>query len=169
MKYIIMVLFLLIPLLCRSQTTQYKIPKNKDLHISINVTGGDLSSDEGSVSYSIGQIYYLSYYGTKNYITEGIQQPDIISITPIDKEEGKGFRVAAYPNPTTNSLTIETSNSINGSLSYQLTDLHGRLLKKARVGKSRANVDVSGLPTAIYLLKISDNGKFIKTIKIIKR
>jgi len=169
MKYIIMVLFLVIPLLCKSQTTQNKIPKNRNLHASINVTGGDISSKEGSVSFSIGQVYYSSHNGKKNYITEGIQQPLIISIAPIAEKEEKSFKVAAYPNPVTNYLTIEASTYIDRSLSYQLMDLNGRLLKAARIGKSAAIVDVSRLSVAIYLLRISENGKFIKTIKIIKR
>jgi len=169
MKYIIIVLFLVLPLLCRSQTFPTKIPKDSDLHYSLNVTGGELSSDEGSVCYSIGQVTYLSYYGNKNYINEGIQQPLIIYGKPIDKKEEVNFKVAAYPNPVTNSLTIQASNYENRSLSYQLTDLNGRLLKQARVGKSIANVDVSELSVAIYLLKILDNGKLLKTIKIIKR
>jgi len=169
MKYIIMVLFLVIPLLCKSQTTQNKIPENRNLHTSINVTGGDISSEEGSVSFSIGQVYYSSHNGKKNYITEGIQQPLIISIIPIDEKEEESFKVAAYPNPVTNYLTIEASTYINRSLSYQLMDLNGRLLKEARIGKSGAQVDVSSLSGAIYLLRIKDNGKPIKTIKIIKR
>jgi len=169
MKYIFMVLFLPIPLLCKSQTTQDKIPKNINLHSSINVTGGDISGEEGSVSYSIGQVFYSSYNSDKNYITEGIQQPLIISITPIDEKEEDNFKVAAYPNPVTNHLLIEASNYTNRSLSYHLMDLNGRLLKEARIGESGAKVDVSRLSVAIYLLRISDNGEHIKTIKIIKR
>jgi len=164
-----MVLFLLIPLLCKSQTTQYKIPENKNLHTSINVTGGDISGEEGSVSYSIGQVYYSSYNGKETYVTEGVQQPLIISITPIDKKEEDSFKVVAYPNPVTNYLKIEASTYTNGSLSYHLMDLHGRLLQEARIGKSGAQVDVSRLSVAMYLLRISDNGKFIKTIKILKQ
>lgn len=169
MKYIILVLFLVIPLLCKSQTTQNKIPENRNLHTSINVTGGDISSEEGSVSFSIGQVYYSSHNGKKNYVTEGIQQPLIISIPPIDKKEEDSFKVVAYPNPVTNYLIIEASSYTNRSLSYHLMDLNGRLLKEARIGKSGAQVDVSKLSVAMYLLRISDNCKFIKTIKILKQ
>ena len=168
MKNIIMVLFSLIPLVGKSQTTQNKIPKNIHLHSSINVTGGDISSEEGSVSYSIGQVFYLSLNGKKDYVTEGIQHPLIISITPKDKKEEESFKLAAYPNPSTNYFIIEASTYDSRSLSYHLMDLNGRLLKEDRIGKSAAKVDVSNLSAAIYLLRISDNGKYIKTIKIIK-
>lgn len=164
-----MVLVLLIPLLCKSQTTQNKITNNKNLHSSINVTGGNISSAEGSVSYSIGQVYYSSYTGKESYVTEGVQQPLIISKTPIDKKEEDSFKVVAYPNPVTNYLKIEASTYTDRSLSYHLMDLHGRLLQEARIGKAGAEVDVSRLSVAMYLLRISDNGKFIKTIKILKQ
>jgi hypothetical protein len=66
--------------LCKSQSN-----KNKKLHYSINATGVDISSEEGSVSYSIGQVYYSSHSGEENNVAEGIQQPLIIQ--PIDKKE----------------------------------------------------------------------------------
>ena len=62
MKFFIPVLFVLTPLLCQSQKTQKKNSKTKNLHSSINVAGVNISSAEGSLSYSIGQIYYSSHY-----------------------------------------------------------------------------------------------------------
>lgn len=165
MKYLITVLFVIIPLLCKSQTTQ----KKNILHSSINITGGNIASEEGSVSYSIGQVYYSSHNGQENHITEGIQQPLNMHIIPIDKEEEESFKVAAYPNPATNYFTIEASNYTNRSLSYHLMDLNGRFLKEDHIGESGAIVNVSNLSAAIYLLIISDNGRHIKKIKILKK
>ena len=109
MKFFPLVLLVLLPLFCKSQTTSNKIPENNNLHSSINVTGGDISSEAGSVSYSIGQFFYSSQNSDKYFVTEGIQQPLIISITPIDLSEENSFKVAAYPNPIANYFTIETS------------------------------------------------------------
>jgi hypothetical protein len=111
MKSLIIVLFLLIPLLSKSQTTQNNTSNNKNIHSSLNVTNGDISSEAGSVSYSIGQVYYSSHNSEKNYVTEGIQQPLTISITSIDIKEEDSFKVAAYPNPVSNYFTIETSRA----------------------------------------------------------
>jgi hypothetical protein len=47
-------------------------------------------------------------------------------------------------------------------------DLNGRFLKEDRIRKSGDKVDISSLSSAIYLLRISDNGQHIQTIKIIK-
>ena len=169
MKFISLVLLVLLPLFCISQTTSNKIPENKTLHSSINATGGDTSSEEGSISYSIGQVFYSTLNEEKNYVIEGVQQPLIIYIRPIDKKEEVSFKVAAYPNPVTNYFKIEASDYSNRSLSYHLMDLNGRFLKKSQIEKTGAIVDISSLSSAIYLLIISDHGKKIKTIKIIKK
>lgn len=60
MKYLVLVLFVLIPLLGESQTSQTRNPDIKIILSTINATGGDLSNEEGSVSYSIGQVFYSS-------------------------------------------------------------------------------------------------------------
>ncbi len=70
MKFFIPVLFVLTPLLCQSQKTQNKNSKNKNLHSSINVAGGNISSAEGSLSYSIGQVYYSSHNEEEIITTE---------------------------------------------------------------------------------------------------
>jgi len=61
MKLFFPVLFVLTSLPCQSQKTQNKNSKNKNLLSPINVTGGNISSADGSLSYSIGQVYYSSY------------------------------------------------------------------------------------------------------------
>ncbi|PRX41207.1 T9SS type A sorting domain-containing protein [Salegentibacter salegens] len=168
MKFFISVLFVLTPLLCQSQKTQNKNSKNKNLHSSINVNGGNISNAEGSLSYSIGQVYYSSHNEEEITVTEGVQQPLIIYTAPVEKTK-KDFEVLAYPNPVANNFTIDASSYANRSLNYQIVDLNGRLLKEDRIEKPGSKIDISRFSAAIYLLRISDNDQHIKTIKIIKR
>ena len=109
MKTLIIVHILLIPQISKSQTSQTNSSNTGNIHFSLNATGEDISSQTGSVSYTIGQISYSSQNSDKFYVSEGIQQPLIISITPIDINEENSFKVAAYPNPVANYFTIETS------------------------------------------------------------
>lgn len=67
---------------CMSQTTSNKIQENKNLHFSINATGVNISSYEGSISYSIGQVFYSSHDSQQNYVTEGIPHPDVYDDLP---------------------------------------------------------------------------------------
>lgn len=169
MKYNILVLFVLIPLLCYSQSGQNKNIVNKNLQFSLNTTGGDISGEEGSISYSIGQVNNLSYEGDNSYIIEGVQQPLIISIKPIEIMKEEFLEMTAYPNPVTNYFTIEASDYTNRSLKYLLTDLHGNFIKEGSIEEPGAMVDISRLSVAIYILNITDNTQHIKTFRIIKK
>jgi len=165
MKYIPLVLLVLIPLIAKSQSIEPQITT----HATINIAGRDVSDDGGSISYSIGQVFFSVHHDPENQILEGVQQPLVISARPIVKKENN-FKVAAYPNPGTDYFMIEASDYPKRELSYKFMDLQGRLLKAERFGKSGATrVNINSLPAAIYLLRIYDNGKFIKTIKIIKK
>lgn len=158
-------------MLCQSQTLQNnRSNANKDFQFSINATGGDISGDDGSVSYSIGQVNYLTYNKNNTVISEGIQQPLIISVKPIEIiEQVEVLSMATYPNPTSNYFTIEASSYTNRSLKYHLTDLNGNHIKEGRIEKPGATVDISRLAVAIYLLNITDNDQHIKTFRIIKK
>ncbi|MGI6479934.1 MAG: hypothetical protein ACOX0M_10915 [Salinivirgaceae bacterium] len=75
---------------------------------SVNATGGDASGSGGSVSYSVGQVAYQTHTGTSGSVSEGVQQPFEISVvTGIEEAKGINLSVSAYPNPTTDYLTLE--------------------------------------------------------------
>lgn len=154
MKHLPLVPLILLPLLCINQTTQDKIPKNENLHFSLNSSDGYISSEEGNVSYSIGRFYHSSYDAKDNSATEGVQQPLLNYIKTIDKEDDI-FKVVAYPNPLANYFIIEASSYTNRSLSYRLTDKNGSLIKVDEIGESGTEVDISGLASAILLFTIS--------------
>ncbi|NLF43456.1 MAG: T9SS C-terminal target domain-containing protein, partial [Bacteroidales bacterium] len=42
---------------------------------SINTSGGNASSTDGNMSYSVGQVFYNTSQGTNGSIIEGVQQP----------------------------------------------------------------------------------------------
>ncbi len=163
-----LVLFVLIPFAVKSQNFQKKNSNKEAIHSTINATGGDISSDEGNVSYSIGQVFYSSYESSDYSITEGVQQPLVISIEPLANKDEEKLKLIAYPNPVTDYFTIEASDYNDRSLSYHFTDLNGRMIKGEKINKSGTHVNISTLPAGIYLLVVSDNGTRIKTTKIIK-
>jgi len=166
MKYIAL-LFLVFPTLIFSQNNFEKENTKKPIHASINSSGGEMSGNGGTISYSLGQVFYTNKVNSDYQVSEGVQQPQVIIIEPVE-EKLKTFKVTAYPNPVTNYFTIEASNYNERSLGYHLMDLTGRLIQQGDIDKSGARVDISNLPVAIYLLVITDNGHRIKTIKIIK-
>jgi len=75
---------------------------------SINATDGNASGSGGSVSYSVGQVVYTTNTGTTGSVAQGVQQPfEILVVTGLEEAKGINLSVSAYPNPTTDYLTLE--------------------------------------------------------------
>lgn len=135
---------------------------------AVLAAGTDTSAGNGSVSYSIGQTAYL-YKGTGPQVLEGVQQPyEIITLSTHEiTSETEG--ILLYPNPFKDYLYLDfTSLNYKGS-EYQLFDAQGKLIKKDDVVQSKSELNFSSLPSAMYIIRMNQNGGNIKTFKIIKK
>jgi len=130
-------------------------------------SGGDASGSGGSVAYSVGQIVYTTHTGSNGSVAQGVQQPYEISITLGLEETEINLNLSAYPNPTTNYLMLQIDN-YDKALLYQLYDISGKLLESNTIVASSTTITMEALPTATYLLKVTQNNKEVKTFKIIK-
>jgi len=130
-------------------------------------SGGDASGSGGSVAYSVGQIVYTTNTGTTGSVAQGVQQPYEISITTGLLETDINLNLTAYPNPTTNYLMLQIDN-YDKALSYQLYDISGKLIESNTVVANSTTITMEALPTATYLLKVTQNNTLVKTFKIIK-
>ncbi|MDH5034850.1 T9SS type A sorting domain-containing protein [Chryseobacterium cucumeris] len=129
--------------------------------------GLDASAANGFVSYSVGQTTYLEK-GT-GQVLEGVQQPyEIITLTTFENSS-ELTGILLYPNPFRDYLYLDfTSNNFKGS-EYQLFDAQGKLVKKDKISQSKSELNFSSIPSAMYIIRITQNGENIKTFKIIKK
>lgn len=131
-------------------------------------TGTSVSGGGGSVSYSVGQVTYLSK-GTGSQIMEGVQQAFEVSTLSTHEETNEQDGILLYPNPFKDYLYLDfTVNSYKNS-DYQLFDAQGKLIKKDKISQSKSEFNFSALPSAMYIIRINQEGKNIKTFKIIKK
>jgi len=140
---------------------------------AIKASGGEASDDRGSVSYTIGQVLYTTNTGSNGSSTEGVQQPyEIYVITAIEDHLGINLMVSAYPNPTTNFITLKVDEYDANNLFYYLYDFSGKLIENKKVRGNEARISMNKLIPETYLLKIVERkrstSKEIKTFKIIK-
>jgi hypothetical protein len=139
---------------------------------SVNATGGNASGSGGSASYSVGQVVYTTHTGTNGSVAEGVQQPFEISVvTGLEEAKGINLSVTAYPNPTTDYLTLSIDASATlsiQSMSYQLYDMNGKLLQNEKITGNQTSIVMSNLVPANYFVKVIQENKEIKTFKIIK-
>ena len=141
---------------------------------SVNATGTNASGSGGTVSYSVGQVVYTTNTGASGSVAQGVQQPYEISVvTGIEQFNGVNLSVSAYPNPTTDNLTLSIDDDVHTrhalyELSYQLYDLNGKLLQSQTIKESQTHIPMSNLVRATYFVKVVQGNKEVKTFKIIK-
>jgi hypothetical protein len=137
--------------------------------VSINATGGNAAGSGGSVNYSVGQVFYTTNTGTSGSVAQGVQQPYEISVvTGIEEAKGINLSVTAYPNPTTDYLTLRIDEFDISNLSYQLYDMQGKLLQNEKIMDNQTSIVMSNLVPATYFIKVIQGNKEVKTFKIIK-
>lgn len=166
-----------------------------DAQETILPTGGDMLGSGGTVCYSIGQIVYntytgadlsvtdvvlLSEFGKISSVAEGVQQSNEISVVKeIKKIESEELEVLSYPNPSIDFVylkvemykkgNLKTENYEKDNLSYQLFDLAGRLLDSKKIIGNETKIVLSSFVPGYYYLKVTQNDKIAKTIKIYKK
>jgi hypothetical protein len=136
---------------------------------SIPTSGGDVSGNGGSVSFSVGQLVYITNTGTDGSAAQGVQQPFEISVIS-EFEEAKRISVqcSVYPNPTKDYLTLKIENVVLTTLIFSLYDSNGKLLESKKIEDEETNLVLGNLIPGDYFLKVTDDNKEVKSFKIIK-
>ena len=102
-------------------------------------------------------------------MTEGVQQPYEISVLATESVEKIEIQLSAYPNPTNNLLQLKIENYNTAHVIYQLYSFNGLLLDSQKLVGIETTIQMRNYPTAIYLLKVTENNKALKTFQIIKK
>ena len=131
-------------------------------------SGENATGSGGSVSYSIGQVNYTFSTSAIGSINQGVQQPFEISTLGTDNYQNINLLMTVYPNPTVNTIILKIDNNYLDSLNFQLVDINGKQILSKTISEAETLIDLQNLAAAIYLLKINDTEKTIKTFKIIK-
>jgi hypothetical protein len=135
---------------------------------SLVSAGNSNTGSNGSISYSVGQIFYTTNIGTNGYLIQGVQQPFEISVISSDNTLNIDLLFSVYPNPTTDFLILKFEHQDNVNANYQLYNINGSLIKTGKISIGETKIEVVDLSNSIYILKVMLNGKSVKTFKIIK-
>ena len=75
--------------------------------------------------------------------------------------------ITIYPNPTTTVLNLSSTEMID--MTIRITDIVGRVLRTERVAEAHNTLDVSALPSGVYLLRMETPQGASKAVKFVKR
>ena len=134
------------------------------------VAAGDFDRHEqGSLSWTLGQAATGHFTGSNMILTQGFQQSNLEVTTSTRFYPEMEGKITAYPNPVRNRLAVHLQDMDEISLSFQLFDLEGRLLKEEKIHSNPRRIHFNGMPSGKYILRITSGKKIIKTFKLIKR
>lgn len=134
-----------------------------EAQITNNASGNDIYNNYGSVSYSIGESFYIQK-GSKLSSSEGIQNNNANNTNPIKST----IKVSLYPNPTRQFINIKIQNDYSNNLSYKIYNNVGNVLLHGIIQNTNAQISLTQLPASIYLLKVYLEQVEVASIKIIK-
>ena len=130
--------------------------------------GGDASGAGGGVSYSIGQIDYVTATGTGGSALQGNQQPFEISVITGIEINAITLEMGVYPNPTFDNVTLKVSGNEFSKLNYTLIGLDGKVIRQENVNGETTTIPMNELAKGLYIINVYDQNKSIKSFNIIK-
>lgn len=136
--------------------------------MAVLASGGNATGN-GSSSYSVGQIAFL-HKGTNTEIMEGVQSAfEVTTLSTNESGNPKENGILLYPNPFKDFLYLDFTSADYRNSSYQLFDAQGKLIRQDKIIQSKSELNFSDLPSAMYIIKITQKDRNIKTFKIIKK
>lgn len=142
---------------------------------AITFAGGDVKGPGGSISFSAGEIATqnvadraIDVVHITESFNEGVQQPVTSDDDVLKIEEPLAVELKIYPNPTTESVVIECSES-SSELTYTLYSPEGRVLMQGKYLEGSTELDLRSYAIGNYMLQVADqNNKQSNLYKIIK-
>ncbi len=127
--------------------------------------GGEATGTGGSVSYSIGQIDYISASGTDGSINQGVQQPyEFFEELGLEEQT---IITSLYPNPTNEAVILQIQDDIS-DMHYRLFDVNGKLINENQITQEKTLINLNQHSAGKYFLHLLRKEEQLKSIKIIK-
>lgn len=134
-------------------------------------SGGNATGQGGTASYSIGQIVYTTVSGSGGTSNQGVQQPFEISTSSGEEITFIKLSIVVYPNPSSSYLNLQIDKFEEyrfRNLYYQLMNISGREIFAEKILASETSISLVNVMSATYILRVANEGKIIKSFKIIK-
>ncbi len=106
-----------------------------------------------------------SYYRLKQHDENGAFSYSNVERVSI----AAGADISALPNPFTDHLTLSMSaQTLTGTMSYTIADVQGRTVLALGIKNATTTIDVSNLPSGVYILRVTDGSNLLQSFRIVK-
>lgn len=140
----------------------------------IPASGGEAFGVDGSIGYSVGQLFSTSHEAAQGLIFEGVHQPyEITVVTELPEMKNVELSLSVFPNPVSDFLYL-TIDDFSKSENWfcRFYDAQGNLLYSDAVSECRKKIDLKPIEAGVYFLKVFNAEKGAsetKTFKVLKK
>jgi len=135
---------------------------------TVSTTGQTITSSTGNISYTIGQIDYITNENSFS-LAQGVQQvynkTPVTYVTTLDKS----ITVSVWPNPIVNTLFIKINDDAESGFSYQVFSIEGQLIETKKITSNNTSIDTHDFNIGVYIISISHSHHPSIRLKIIKK
>lgn len=131
------------------------------------VSGGDVLGN-GNISFTVGQLFTNTNTSSSGSISEGIQQSIELYTLNISSLNPSEVKANLFPNPTSDFVMLSIKNSNITDLFYELFDVNGRSILSKKISQSDSPISLQNFASGIYILKVNQSNKTLKTFKLLK-
>jgi len=130
--------------------------------------GGNTAGSGGSLSFSVGQIDFVSSTGTGGTALQGVQQPYEVNVSFV-KNLKASLSVHVFPNPVTDILNIRFSDPQLIGMYYKIYSMDAKCIAESKITSAETAIEFQEMRNGIYFLKVySALNEELKEYKIIK-
>jgi hypothetical protein len=129
-------------------------------------SGGDASGSNGSISFTVGQVFYTSAEGDNGSVSQGVQQAyDIGVITGV---ENRSIEATLYPNPTVGNVQLDIADFTQNTYEMNLFDAAGKLIISQKIASSTSSFSLTDYASGLYTLSILKDNEQVKSFRIVR-
>lgn len=122
----------------------------------LNATGGTGTAGGNTFEWSVGETMVSTFTSSSIIVTQGVLQPTSGTTEIVDNK--LATRLDVFPNPASAVVNVQFNAPGQGTLTYRLTDLLGRVMQEKAVevnaGTTTKQLNIKDLACATYMLQV---------------
>jgi hypothetical protein len=130
--------------------------------------GGDDSNFSGSISYSIGVVFYTAEETDEGTLTQGVQHVQQEVITKVETVVSPSLELNVFPNPVVTTAQFNLNLSDFTNVNYRLVDMQGKVLQSEAVYAAQTTFSLEEYPSGIYFLLVQVPGYELQKFELVK-
>ena len=136
---------------------------------SVVSSGSSIASNQGSFSFSIGQILTsqnlsssVSVFGESIVLSHGVQQ---VFLQPCGENEK--VEILATPNPSDGQFTINLINWDEKKINLNIYDALGKIVFAGNIQNDQTKLNLSYLSSGVYIMSLGYHCGTLSTFKLL--